>query len=355
MPVCVCRPSLRLATAGCSCRPLAASPPVQGPTQFASPSAPKPPLCLVRAQEARPLAVHRAAAAAGSRRQRGVGAWAATVAEATALPAGQAGAELAVVLEFLQARCMDRRPFAFRSCSLVFASAALSQRRAAPGCCASSLPSTAGLCAPVGPSLQVFGPKLQLRAPCLAAFAAELLQPAAAEGGGQLLCPAEEESLVGAVHCRLLELVSPRISATPFPVLLSVLEPCVPATLQRLAALLLRQHTACCCRCRAAAGRSEVCALATVPPLAVPPRISRAAAAGARVLERQGRRGPLRLAGHHEGVLRRIHTDIPPSAAAALAAWPARGGGGDLHAPCGRQPGKRQARCWRGGLRVWGL
>ncbi|KAL4424642.1 hypothetical protein ABPG77_002260 [Micractinium sp. CCAP 211/92] len=105
--------------------------------------------------DARPLAVHKAAAAAGSRRQRGVGAWVGTVAEVTALPEGQAGAELAVVLEFLQ----------------------------------------------------VFGPKLQLPAPCLAAFAAELLQPATAEVQGRLLCPEGEESLVGAVHCRLLELV----------------------------------------------------------------------------------------------------------------------------------------------------
>ncbi|KAL4448632.1 hypothetical protein ABPG75_005851 [Micractinium tetrahymenae] len=105
--------------------------------------------------EAHPLAVHKAAAVAGSRRQRGVGAWAANVAEVTALPEGQAGAELAAVLEFLQ----------------------------------------------------VFGPKLQLRAPCLAALAAELLQPAAAGGQGQLLCPREEESAVGAVHCCLLELV----------------------------------------------------------------------------------------------------------------------------------------------------
>lgn len=59
-------------------------------------------------QDARPLAVHKAAAAAGSRRQRGVGAWVGSVAEVTALPEGQAGAELAVVLEFLQVRGTGR-------------------------------------------------------------------------------------------------------------------------------------------------------------------------------------------------------------------------------------------------------
>ncbi|KAI3426127.1 hypothetical protein D9Q98_008506 [Chlorella vulgaris] len=96
-----------------------------------------------------------AGAAAKSKRPRGGLAWLADVPEETALPGGQAGAELAVVLEFLQ----------------------------------------------------VFGSKLQLRAPSLAAFAAELLQPAAEGEAHQLLCPRSEDSLVAAVHCRLLDVV----------------------------------------------------------------------------------------------------------------------------------------------------
>jgi hypothetical protein len=55
--------------------------------------------------------------------------------------------------------------------------------------------------------VQVFGSKLQLRAPSLAAFAAELLQPAAEGEAHQLLCPRSEDSLVAAVHCRLLDVV----------------------------------------------------------------------------------------------------------------------------------------------------
>lgn len=58
--------------------------------------------------------------------------------------------------------------------------------------------------------MQVFGAKLQLRAPSLAAFAAELLQAPLEEGVGapQLLCPSPDDSLVAAVHCRLLDVVS---------------------------------------------------------------------------------------------------------------------------------------------------
>lgn len=86
---------------------------------------------------------------------------------------------------------------------------------------------------PPFPATQVFGPKLQLRAPCLAAFTAELLQPAAAEGQSQLLCPGGEESLVGAVHCRLLELVS----RTPL----------VPATAAASALFCFTKHAWLCC------------------------------------------------------------------------------------------------------------
>ena len=70
--------------------------------------------------------------------------------------------------------------------------------------------------------MQVFGAQLQLRTPSLAVFAAELLQPAVgppaavakAPGRGkpqaqaQLLCPSPDDSLVAAVHCKLLDLVS---------------------------------------------------------------------------------------------------------------------------------------------------
>jgi hypothetical protein len=70
--------------------------------------------------------------------------------------------------------------------------------------------------------VQVFGAQLRLRTPSLTAFAAELLQPAvdptaaAAKPPGrgkahpqaQLLCPSPEDSLVAAVHCKLLDLVS---------------------------------------------------------------------------------------------------------------------------------------------------
>ncbi len=91
----------------------------------------------------------------------------------------------------------------------LFAGSCLScpvQGRADMGCCAPAVQPTPAACS-APPSSQVFGPKLQLPAPCLAAFAAELLQPATAEVQGRLLCPEGEESLVGAVHCRLLELV----------------------------------------------------------------------------------------------------------------------------------------------------
>jgi hypothetical protein len=59
-------------------------------------------------------------------------------------------------------------------------------------------------------SWQVFGARLQLRAPSLAALAAELLQPAAPGGGApkRPLCPSPDESLVAAVHCKLLDVVS---------------------------------------------------------------------------------------------------------------------------------------------------
>ena len=79
--------------------------------------------------------------------------------------------------------------------------------------------------------MQVFGAQLQLRRPPLAALAAELLPPAVdpaaaaaaakAPGRGkaqpqaQLLCPTPDDSLVAAVHCRLLDLVSRALRAEP--------------------------------------------------------------------------------------------------------------------------------------------
>ena len=122
------------------------------------PSLPAPPAAPPCAQDVAPLAAHKTVAGApvSSKRPRGGLAWAADLPDAVALPGGQAGGELASVLEFLQ----------------------------------------------------VFGPKLGLRGPPpLAALVAELLQPPMA-GPGPLLCPSADDSLVAAVHCRLLEVVS---------------------------------------------------------------------------------------------------------------------------------------------------
>ena len=169
-------------------------------------------------QEAHPLAVHKAAAVGGSRRQRGVGAWAVGLPEVVAVPEGQAGAELAVVLEFLQARGGGGGGEGVMGGGAWLAAGrrrgqqqGLGWQQA--GVC--RVPAVNALPPPAPPNPapspryapQVFGPKLQMRATCLAAFAAELLQPAVG-GDVQPLCPSAEESLVGAVHCRLLEVVS---------------------------------------------------------------------------------------------------------------------------------------------------
>ena len=121
------------------------------------------------------------------------------------LPVGTAGAELAVVLEFLQvhSHCWQGQQTA--CCAEAYSSwgrwlAGAERHRSAfhhP---------------PPAPFLpgQVFGGKLGFRAaPPLAPLAAELLQhPEGAAEGAPLLCPSPEDSLVGVVHCRLLELVS---------------------------------------------------------------------------------------------------------------------------------------------------
>ena len=61
--------------------------------------------------------------------------------------------------------------------------------------------------APLCSAPQVFSAALKLKVPSLAALAAELLQPAAAERKA-LLCPVPADSLVGQLHMKLIDVVS---------------------------------------------------------------------------------------------------------------------------------------------------